>query len=89
MIRTVADTYYVYGSAPVVAIVDAAAIMHVGCTTNDQSLVLEARKRGLIAVKSLRLEATQTKSTVALSGVLILVIGILVNQVMCCFPLQN
>lgn len=87
MIKTVADTYYVYGSAPVVAIVDAAAIMHAGCTTNDQSLVLEARKRGLIAVNSLRLEASQTESVMALSGVLILVVGILVNQVLCCFPL--
>jgi hypothetical protein len=81
MVKMIADTIYVYGSAPAVAIMDAAAIMHVGCTASDQSLVLEARKRCVFAVNGLRLEASRSRPEMALSGVLILVMGILANQV--------
>jgi hypothetical protein len=81
MVKMIADTIYVYGSAPAVAIMDAAAIMHVGCTASDQSLVLEARKRCVFAVNGLRLEVSRSRPEMALSGVLILVMGILANQV--------
>jgi hypothetical protein len=84
MVKLIADTIYVHGSAPAVAIMDAASIMHVGCTANDQSLVLEARKRCVFAVNGLRLEANRSRPEMAVSGVLILVLGIFANQVLCC-----
>lgn len=89
MVKTSADTCYMHGSAPVVAVLDAASIMHVGSTANDEYLLLEARKRYLFAINGLRLEANRNESGMALSGVLILALGLMVNQVPCHFPLAS
>jgi len=83
MIRSVADTLYLHGSAPVVAVLDAASIMHAGSIANDEYLLLEARKRYLFAINGLRLEATRPETGMALSGVLILALGVMANQVLC------
>jgi hypothetical protein len=83
MVKTIADTLYIYGSAPVLAIMDAASIMHVGSIAGDEYLLVEARKRYSFAVHGLRLEAAHKESGTALSGVLILALGIMANHVMC------
>ena len=83
MVKTIADTLYIYGSAPVLAIMDAASIMHVGSIAGDQYLLVEARKRYSFAVHGLRLETAHKESETALSGVLILALGIMANHVMC------
>lgn len=84
MVKTAVDTFYLHGSAPVVAVCDAASTMHVGATANDEFLLLEARKRCLFAINALRLEASRKGSGMALSGILILALGIMANQVRHC-----
>jgi hypothetical protein len=81
MVKVIADTFYIYGSAPVVAIMDAASIMHVGSVANDKLLLVEARKRYLCAINGLRLETNRKESGMAVSGILILALGIMAGIV--------
>jgi len=79
-------TYFVRGKAPVTAILDSLIIMHVGSTSGDEGLLLEARKRYVFAITSLRLDTTRNEPEISLAGVLMVAMGILLSEVL--FPIH-
>jgi hypothetical protein len=79
--RNIAYTYHMHGSAPVVAILDALSLLHVGSTTRDENLLLEARKRYVCAISNLRTHASQQKLSMPAAGLIIVAMGILMSEV--------
>jgi hypothetical protein len=75
-------TYFVRGRAPVVAILDSLTIMHVGSTAREESILLEARKRYVFAIASLRLDTTRTEPEMSLAGLLLVAMVILLSEVL-------
>jgi hypothetical protein len=82
------ETYFVRGKAPVTAVLDSLIIMHVGSTSRDKGLLLEARKRYIFAINSLRLDTTRTEPEMSLAGLLMVAMCILLSEVLspstCC-----
>jgi hypothetical protein len=79
--KNIAYTYHMHGWAPVVAILDALSLLHVGSTTRDESLLLEARKRYVRAIYNLRTRASQKKPRMPAAGLIIVAMGILMSEV--------
>jgi hypothetical protein len=76
------ETYFVRGKAPVTAILDSLIIMHVGSTSKDEGLLLEARKRYVFAIASLRLDTSRKEPEMSLAGLLMVAMCILLNEVL-------
>ena len=79
--RNIAYTYHMHGRAPVVATLDALSLLHVGSTTRDENLLLEARKRYVYAISSLRTHASQETPSMPAAGLIIVAMGILMSEV--------
>jgi hypothetical protein len=79
--KNITYTYHVHGCAPVVAILDALSLVHVGSTTGDSLLLLEARKRYVCAIESLRLDASRPKPKMPLAEMMTVAMGILMSEV--------
>jgi hypothetical protein len=75
------ETYFVRGRAPVTAILDSLIMMHVGSTSRDEGLLLEARKRYVFAITSLRLDTSRKDSEMSLAGLLMVAMCILLSEV--------
>lgn len=80
--NNIAYTYSAHGSTPVVAIHDALLILHAGSATGDEGLVLEGRKRYVIAVNGLRLGLGESSSATSLGTVLVVAMGVLMSEVL-------
>jgi hypothetical protein len=76
------QTYFKRGKAPVTAILDALIIMHVGSTTRDEGLLLEARRRYVFAITSLRLDTSRNEPEMPIAGALMVAMGILLSEVL-------
>jgi hypothetical protein len=76
------ETYFVRGKAPVTAILDSLIIMHVGSTSRDERLLLEARKRYVFAITSLRLDTGRKEPEMSLAGLLMVAMCILLSEVL-------
>ena len=76
------ETYFVRGKAPVTAILDSLIIMHVGSTSRDERLLLEARKRYVFAITSLRLDTSRKEPEMSLAGLLMVAMCILLSEVL-------
>jgi hypothetical protein len=75
------ETYFVRGRAPVTAILDSLIMMHVGSTSRDEGLLLEARKRYVFAITSLRLDTSRKEPEMSLAGLLMVAMCILLSEV--------
>jgi hypothetical protein len=79
--KNIAYTYHMHGWAPVVATLDALSLLHVGSTTKDENLLLEARKRYVCAIYNLRTRASHKKPSMPAAGLIIVAMGILMSEV--------
>jgi hypothetical protein len=79
--RNIAYTYHMHGWAAVVAVLDALSLLHVGSTAKDNYLLLEARKRYVFAINSLRTRASQKKRNMPAAELIIVAMGILMSEV--------
>jgi hypothetical protein len=79
--RNIAYTYHMHGCAPVVAILDALSLLHVGSIAKDDCLLLEARKRYVCAINSLRTRMSQQKPNMPAAELVIVAMGILMSEV--------
>jgi hypothetical protein len=77
-----AGVYFTRGKAPVTAILDSLVIMHVGSTSRDEGLLLEARKRYVFAITSLRLDTGRKEPEMSLAGLLMVAMCILLSEVL-------
>lgn len=75
------DVYFARDKAPVAAILDSVTIMHVGSTARDEGLLMEARKRYVFAITSLRLDTARSKPNMSISGSLMVAMCIMLDQV--------
>jgi hypothetical protein len=80
------DVYFARDKAPVAAILDSVTIMHVASTARDEGLLMEARKRYVFAITSLRLDTARSKPNMSMSGSLMVAMCILLDQVV--FPID-
>jgi hypothetical protein len=81
MVKTISDSFYMYGSAPVIAVMDAISMLHAASITRNDNLLLDARKRHLLAVNTLRLHSGQAKSKLTSAELMIIAQGVLACQV--------
>jgi hypothetical protein len=79
--KNIAYTYHMHGWAPVVAILDALSLLHVGSTMRDENLLLEARKRYVCAIYNLRTRASHKEPRMPVAGLIIVAMGILMSEV--------
>jgi hypothetical protein len=66
----------------VTAILDSLIIMHVGSTSKNEGLLLEARKRYVFAIASLRLDTSRKEPEMSLAGLLMVAMCILLSEVL-------
>jgi hypothetical protein len=57
------------------------SLLHVGSTTRDENLILEARKRYVRAIYNLRTRASHKNLRMPAAGLIIVVMGILMSEV--------
>jgi len=81
------DVYFARDKAPVAAILDSVTIMHVASTARDEGLLMEARKRYVFAITSLRLDTARSKPNMSVSGSLMVAMCIMLDQVV--FPINS
>ena len=80
-LNSIIYTYAAHDSVPVIAIHDALLLLHAGSITGNEDLLLEARKRYIVAVSGLRVHANQVRPTTPLENILLAAMGILMSEV--------
>lgn len=70
--QNIVYTYESLGSKPVIAIQDALSMLHTGSVSKSEHILLEARKKYVLAVNSLRLGVTGEKLDMPISQAMIL-----------------
>lgn len=68
--------------APVVAIHDALALLHVGSTSNDDTLLLEGKKRYVFAISELRQALSRKPLQVSSKAILVVSMGLMLIEVL-------
>ena len=66
---------------PVVAIHDAMALVHVGSASNDDTLLLEGKKRYVFAISELRQALSRKTLTVPVEAILVVSMGLMLTEV--------
>jgi hypothetical protein len=79
--NNIAYTYNMHGWAPVVAILDALSLLHVGSTMKDENLLVGARRRYVCAIHNLRTCESHRKSIMPVAGLITVAMGILMSEV--------
>jgi hypothetical protein len=79
--NNIAYTYNMHGWAPVVAILDALSLLHVGSTMRDENLLSGARRRYVCAIYNLRTCASHKKPSMPVAGLITVAMGILMSEV--------
>ena len=79
-----ADSAYHFSNnawTPVVAIHDAMALLHVGSTSNDNTLLLEAKQRYVFSIGELRQALTPRGPQVSAEAILVVSMGLMLCEV--------
>lgn len=84
--RLLADDFAFHCSnnawAPVIAIHDAMALLHVGSTSNDDTLLLEAKKRYVFTISELRQALSPQGPQVSAEAILVVSMGLMLSEVL-------
>ena len=84
--RLLADDFAFHCSnnawAPVIAIHDAMALLHVGSTSNDNTLLIEAKKRYVFSISELRQALSPQGPQVSAEAILVVSMGLMLSEVL-------